>query len=82
MTVTALSQTTLLTELESVVESNLERHLGMAKEWFPHEYVPWSEGRNFDGPLGDTAWSPEDSSIPDVARTALVVNLLTEDNLP
>ncbi|HEX2771585.1 MAG TPA: acyl-ACP desaturase [Micromonosporaceae bacterium] len=82
MTVTALSQTTLLTELESVVERNLERHLGMAKEWFPHEYVPWSEGRNFDGPLGGTAWSPEDSSIPDVARTALVVNLLTEDNLP
>ncbi|HEX7745629.1 MAG TPA: acyl-ACP desaturase [Micromonosporaceae bacterium] len=82
MTVTALSQTTLLIELESVVERNLERHLGMAKEWFPHEYVPWSEGRDFDGPLGGTAWSPEDSTIPDVARTALVVNLLTEDNLP
>ncbi|MBO4204966.1 acyl-ACP desaturase [Micromonospora echinofusca] len=77
-----MSQTALLIELEPVVARNLDRHLSVAKEWFPHEYVPWSEGRTFDGPLGGQAWSPEDSTIPDVARTALVVNLLTEDNLP
>ncbi|MFF0657583.1 acyl-ACP desaturase [Micromonospora tulbaghiae] len=79
---TVLSQTDLLTELEPVVEKNLDRHLSLAKEWFPHEYVPWSEGRTFDGPLGGEAWSPEDSTLPEVARTALIVNLLTEDNLP
>ncbi|WBC09051.1 acyl-ACP desaturase [Micromonospora sp. WMMA1947] len=79
---TVLSQTALLTELEPVVEKNLDRHLSLAKEWFPHEYVPWSEGRTFDGPLGGDAWSPEDSTLPEVARTALIVNLLTEDNLP
>ncbi|MCZ7424417.1 acyl-ACP desaturase [Micromonospora sp. WMMA1949] len=79
---TVLSQTALLTELEPVVEKNLDRHLSLAKEWFPHEYVPWSEGRTFDGPLGGEAWSPEDSTLPEVARTALIVNLLTEDNLP
>ncbi|WBB81402.1 acyl-ACP desaturase [Micromonospora sp. WMMD882] len=77
-----LSQTALLIELEPVVEKNLNRHLSVAKEWFPHEYVPWSEGRTFDGPLGGEAWSPTDSTIPEVARTALIVNLLTEDNLP
>jgi acyl-[acyl-carrier-protein] desaturase len=77
-----LSQTALLIELEPVVARNLDRHLTVAKEWFPHEFVPWSEGRDFDGPLGGEAWSPTDSTIPDVARTALVVNLLTEDNLP
>ncbi|MFK3984221.1 acyl-ACP desaturase [Micromonospora sp. NPDC050397] len=77
-----LSQTALLTELDSVVAQNLDRHLAVAKEWFPHEYVPWSDGRTFDGLLGGEAWSPEDSNIPEVARTALVVNLLTEDNLP
>jgi acyl-[acyl-carrier-protein] desaturase len=77
-----LSQTALLVELESVVERNLNRHLEVAKEWFPHEYVPWSDGRTFDGLLGGEAWSPSDSTIPEVARTALVVNLLTEDNLP
>ncbi|WP_329109280.1 acyl-ACP desaturase [Micromonospora sp. NBC_01699] len=77
-----LSQTALLTELESVVAQNLDRHLAVAKEWFPHEYVPWSDGRTFDGLLGGEAWSPEDFKLPEVARTALVVNLLTEDNLP
>ncbi|MCI4065424.1 acyl-ACP desaturase [Micromonospora sp. R77] len=79
---TALSQTALLRELEPVVATNLDRHLTMTKEWFPHEYVPWSEGRTFDGPLGGEPWSPQDSGISDVARTALIVNLLTEDNLP
>ncbi|MFE9201639.1 acyl-ACP desaturase [Micromonospora sp. NPDC007230] len=79
---TVLSQTALLHELESVVEKNLDRHLSLAKEWFPHEYVPWSEGRTFDGPLGGEPWAETDSTLPEVARTALIVNLLTEDNLP
>ncbi|AVT40365.1 acyl-ACP desaturase [Plantactinospora sp. BB1] len=85
MTVTPtapLSQTALLIELEPVVAGNLDRHLRAAKEWFPHEYVPWGEGRTFDGILDGEAWQPEDSIVPEVARTALVVNLLTEDNLP
>ncbi len=77
-----MTQTQMLLELEQVVEENLNRHLTVAKEWFPHEYVPWSDGRNFDGPLNGDPWSPEDSKMSDVARTALIVNLLTEDNLP
>ena len=77
-----LTQQQLLMELEPVVEKELERHLKAAKEWFPHEYVPWSDGRNFDGILGGDAWDPEQSQVSEVARTALVVNLLTEDNLP
>lgn len=78
----AISQSALLTELDPIVAQNLDRHLAVAKEWFPHEYVPWSDGRTFDGLLGGEAWSPEDNPISEVARTALVVNLLTEDNLP
>jgi acyl-[acyl-carrier-protein] desaturase len=77
-----MSQTQLLLELEPVVEENLNRHLTMAKEWFPHQYVPWSDGRNFDGPLGGDAWDVEQSQVSDVARSSLIVNLLTEDNLP
>jgi acyl-[acyl-carrier-protein] desaturase len=76
------SQTTLLRELEPIVDANLNRHLEVAKEWFPHEYVPWSEGTNFDGVLGGKAWEPSQSRLSDVARTALILNLLTEDNLP
>lgn len=78
----AWTQTALLTELEPVVAKELDRHLATAQEWMPHEHVPWSEGRNYDGPLDGEAWSPEQSPMPEVARTALVVNLLTEDNLP
>ena len=74
-------QTMLLTELEPVVATNLERHLGLAKEWMPHDYVPWSRGRDFAF-LGGEDWAPEDSPLDPVARTAMTVNLLTEDNLP
>ncbi|MGI5493670.1 acyl-ACP desaturase [Microtetraspora malaysiensis] len=77
-----LTQTELLVELEPVVGRELDRHLAVAKEWFPHEFIPWSEGRTFDGVLQGEAWSPEDSSIPEPARVSLIVNLLTEDNLP
>jgi acyl-[acyl-carrier-protein] desaturase len=72
----------LLVDLEPEVAIELDRHLGVAKDWYPHEYVPWSDGRTFDGVLNGEAWTPEDSKIPDVARTSLIVNLLTEDNLP
>jgi acyl-[acyl-carrier-protein] desaturase len=82
MSTTALSQTEMLLELEQVVEQNLDRHLKVAKEWFPHEYVPWSDGRNFDGPLNGDPWTHDDSPMSDVSRSALIVNLLTEDNLP
>lgn len=82
MTATVWSQTDLLRELSQVVEGELNRHLKVAKEWFPHDYIPWSEGRNFDGLMGGQPWSAEDADISDVARSALIVNLLTEDNLP
>jgi acyl-[acyl-carrier-protein] desaturase len=77
-----MSQTQLLLEMEPVVEENLNRHIAIAKDWQPHEYIPWSEGRTFDGVLDGEPWRPEDSKVSDVARSALVVNLLTEDNLP
>lgn len=78
---TASLQDQLLTELEPVVATNLDRHLRLAKEWHPHDYVPWSRGRDFAF-LGGEDWTPEDSSLDPVAKTALIVNLLTEDNLP
>ncbi|WP_031158776.1 acyl-ACP desaturase [Streptosporangium roseum] len=76
------SQTELLLELEPVVAGELDRHHKVAKEWFPHEYVPWSEGRDYDGLFGGEAWVETDSKLPEEARVSLIVNLLTEDNLP
>jgi len=77
-----MTQTELLRELDQVVVGELNRHEGVAKQWFPHDYVPWSQGRNFDGLMGGDQWSESDCEISDVARSALIVNLLTEDNLP
>ncbi|KIU18077.1 acyl-ACP desaturase [Mycolicibacterium llatzerense] len=75
------TQAAVLYELEPVVAQNLDRHLKTAREWFPHDYVPWSRGRDFAF-LGGEDWQPEDSPLDPVAKTALTVNLLTEDNLP
>lgn len=74
----------ILRELTPVVETLLERHLETSKEWFPHEYVPYGRGRDHEP---GHVWSEEDADLagaqltPEV-RSALLVNLLTEDNLP
>ena len=57
----------------------MERHITSSKEWFPHLYVPWSRGRDFEA---DEEWDPEEFPLPAAVRDALFVNLLTEDNLP
>ena len=75
---TGVSSGRFLVELEPVVGTLLDRHLAAAKEWFPHDYVPWERGRNFT----DAPWQPADSALDATARTALELNLLTEDNLP
>ena len=71
----------LLHELEPVAERYLNRHLTMSKDWNPHDFIPWSDGKNFYA-LGGQDWHPEESKLSDVAQVAMVQNLLTEDNLP
>jgi acyl-[acyl-carrier-protein] desaturase len=68
----------LLAELEPKAEELLARHESAAKEWFPHDYVPYRLGRDFD----KEPWSPDQSRLSGIAQTAFEVNLLTEDNLP
>jgi acyl-[acyl-carrier-protein] desaturase len=74
-----MEDTALLVDLAPVAEQYLERHLSKAKEWFPHELVPWGAGRDFEP---GRAWDPEEYPLPPAVRSALLVNLLTEDNLP
>ena len=69
----------LLHDLEPVMGRLVERHLGSCKPWYPHEFVPWSMGRDFD-PAAE--WDGSEVPLPDEIRSALFVNLLTEDNLP
>jgi acyl-[acyl-carrier-protein] desaturase len=81
-----MDQAALIEELEPVAAKLLERHMGVAKEWFPHELVPYSRGKDFEP---GRQWVPEDSDfgtagteIDEAVRSALYLNLLTEDNLP
>ncbi|WP_109525906.1 MULTISPECIES: acyl-ACP desaturase [Nocardia] len=76
-----LTQLDLLAELEPVVAENIDRHLATAKDWCPHDYVPWDEGRNFAA-MGGRDWDPDQSRLSEVAKVAMITNLLTEDNLP
>jgi acyl-[acyl-carrier protein] desaturase len=76
-----LTDPELLGELEPVVERLFNRHLSMSRDWNPHDYVPWSDGRNFYGVDG-RGWEPGQSRLSEVAQVAMVQNLLTEDNLP
>lgn len=75
-------QARLIRDLEPAVAVELERHLSVQKNWYPHEYVPWSEGRTYAGPLNGDAWEAKDSKLSTIAQDSLVLNLMTEDNLP
>jgi acyl-[acyl-carrier-protein] desaturase len=81
-----MDQAALIEELEPVAAKLLERHMGVAKEWFPHELVPYSRGKDFEP---GRQWVPEDADfgtagteIDEAVRSAFYLNLLTEDNLP
>ena len=68
----------LLRELEPAAARLYDRHDAMAEEWFPHEYIPYRLGRDFD----TEPWTPDHPRLTGVAQTAFEVGLLTEDNLP
>ena len=76
----------LLREIEPVAADLLNRHLGVAKEWFPHEMVPYSRGKDFvageQWKDTDTDFGAVSNEMSDAIRASLYVNLLTEDNLP
>jgi acyl-[acyl-carrier-protein] desaturase len=79
-----LGKTEILNELDPTAELLLERHLGTTKEWYPHQHVPYSRARDFEPGY---EWKSEDADlnggkIDDAVRSSLIVNLLTEDNLP
>jgi len=71
--------TDLLTErLTDALSTSLDLHLSRAVDWSPHEYVPWSQGRDF----AELPWDEAQSRLAPPVRAAVQLNLLTEDNLP
>jgi acyl-[acyl-carrier-protein] desaturase len=69
---------TILEELEPEVGRLVDRHLKVAQEWFPHEFIPYAVGRDYD----KEPWTPDQPRLTGVAQTAFEIGLLTEDNLP
>jgi acyl-[acyl-carrier-protein] desaturase len=69
----------LVVELTPTMERLYERHLGATKAWLPHELIPWERAVD-SAPRGE--WNAGASPHSFGVRSALVVNLLTEDNLP
>ncbi len=68
----------LLVELEPEAGRLYDRHARVAQEWFPHDYIPYRLGRDFD----KEPWTPDQPRLTGVAQTAFEIGLLTEDNLP
>jgi acyl-[acyl-carrier-protein] desaturase len=71
-------ESALLLELEPEVGRLLDRHEKVAQEWFPHEFIPYRLGRDFD----TEPWTPDQPRLTGVAQTSFEIGLLTEDNLP
>ncbi len=76
---TLMTSADLVDELTPQVGQLFERHLATTKSWMPHELIPWE--RATESAPRD-AWDAASSPLPSGVRSALVVNLLTEDNLP
>ena len=68
----------LLFQLEPEAGRLYDRHLKVAQEWFPHDFIPYRLGRDFD----KEPWTPDQPRLTGVAQTAFEIGLLTEDNLP
>ena len=68
----------LLRELESEAGRLYDRHARVAQEWFPHDFIPYRLGRDFD----KEPWTPDQPRLTGVAQTSFEIGLLTEDNLP
>lgn len=68
----------LLKAVEGVAEQLSQQHQERRRHWYFHDFIPWERGRNFR----DEPWEETQCTINEPARTSLVLNLLTEDNLP
>lgn len=68
----------LIAAVDDAAGRLMEEHKERRDHWYFHEFVPWEEGRNYI----DEPWSEADCTLDPTVRTSLVLNLLTEDNLP
>jgi len=72
------SSAELLRSVEADIVRLIGEHHERRQHWYAHEMVPWELGRSYR----DEPWDESQATLAPEARTALVLNLLTEDNLP
>lgn len=76
-----LDQDELINALEKALPEIAEEHQAGAAAWEPHDWVPWSKGRNFKF-LGGDDFAPGEETLDEAAAAPLLALLLTKDNLP
>lgn len=68
----------LIKSVEPTIETLMAEHRERREHWYFHELIDWDQGRSFK----DAPWDPAEATLSPEVRTAFVLNLLTEDNLP
>ena len=68
----------LVEELAGPAAELFNRHLANSKQWYPFEDVPWDSAADF----AEEAWNAEQYPLSKGVQSAIIVNVLTEDNLP
>lgn len=68
----------LVKSVESTMESLMAEHRERREHWYFHDFIDWEKGASFK----DKPWDESESTLSPEVRTAFVLNLLTEDNLP
>ncbi len=74
------SKLEVLADLEPVVRDLIEKHESKRELWFPSELLPADEGQYNEKETAELRDRARD--IPDSARVALALNILTEEGLP
>jgi len=68
----------LIAAVEDDIEQLMADHIAKRPTWYAHDLIKWEEGRNYV----EEPWDESQCTISPEVREALVLNLLTEDNLP
>lgn len=79
LTISPENDNVIAEELREVVPPLIDKHVAAAKDWKPYELIDYDQARSF---TPNQAWSPEEYPLPKGVRSAIYVNLLTEDGLP
>ena len=74
------SKLEVLTDLEPVVKQFMEKHESKRELWFPSEFLPAGEADRDLQRIEDLR--DRARGLPDAAKVALTINILTEEGLP